>query len=499
MEIQFHKTAIPCLRRVICQVQTQEQTQEVRLPEGMPDIGRILGCWGQVLIRSKEWRSGEMAVSGGVMARVLYAPEDGTQPGTLETWIPFQMKWDFPETQRDGFVIVAPSLKGMDARSVSARKLMVRANISVLGQAMEPVEPELWAPGNVPEDVQILTRSYPVELPRECGEKLFSLDEEIVLPGNLPPVERMLRCELLPQVTEQKVLAGRLLFRGKALLHLLYSGVEGAIHNWDMEIPYSQFAELDRDYSGNATGWILPVVTALEIAPDEQQRLQLKSSIAAQYTIFDRVMVEAAEDAYSPNRKVQITSQELMLPMRLDRRQETLQCSQSVEAQAQRILDICWLYDHAARRQNGDSAHLTVPGQFQILYQDTDGNLQTATVRQEESAKLNADPGSFIQSYLSPGGFPQGQITPQTMELMVEPMLDISVFSEQGLPMLTGLELGEAEEPDAGRPSLILRRAGEKRLWDIAKECGSTVDAIRKANKLQEEPEFGQMLLIPVS
>ena len=497
MEIQFQKTTIPCQRRVVCQVQSQEQTQEVRLPDGMPDIGRVLGCWGQVLIRGKEWRSGGMSVSGGVMAWVLYAPEDGTEPRSLETWIPFQVKWDFPDTQRDGSVIVAPSLKGMDARSISARKLMLRANVSMLGQAMEPVEPEIWVPDRVPEDVEVLIRSYPLELPRECGEKLFSLEEEIPFPGNLPPVAKVLRCQLLPEITEQKVLAGRLLFRGKGMLHLLYSGPDGGIYAWDGEFPYSQFAELDRDYSNNASAWILPVMTALEVIPEEQ-RLQLKSSMAAQYTVYDRVMVDVAEDAYSPNRKVQFHDREVQLPIRLDRHQKSMLCSQSVEAQAQRILDVCWLHDHAARRQNGDTAQMEESGQFQILYQDVEGNLQTATVRQEQSVELMADPGSFLQGYLAPCGFPQGQILQDRMEVNAEANLDVSVFSEQGLHLITDLELGEAVEPEAGRPSLILCRAGDKGLWEIAKECGSTVDAIRKANKLQEEPEFGRMLLIPV-
>ena len=64
--------------------------------------------------------------------------------------------------------------------------------------------------------------------------------------------------------------------------------------------------------------------------------------------------------------------------------------------------------------------------------------------------------------------------------------------------MVTGLTLGEVQEPDPGRPSLILYRAGKTRLWDIAKQNGSTVEAIRKANGIAEEPEPGRMLLIPV-
>ena len=71
MQLQFHQEICPCLRRLVNQTNVQEQTQEIKLPEGMPDIGRILGAWGQILIRGKEWNSGFATVSGGVLAWVL--------------------------------------------------------------------------------------------------------------------------------------------------------------------------------------------------------------------------------------------------------------------------------------------------------------------------------------------------------------------------------------------------------------------------------------------
>ena len=68
----------------------------------------------------------------------------------------------------------------------------------------------------------------------------------------------------------------------------------------------------------------------------------------------------------------------------------------------------------------------------------------------------------------------------------------------QGIDMITELEPGPTAEANPQRPSLILRRAGGESLWEMAKKSGSTVAAIRSANKLQEEPKPGQMLLIPV-
>ena len=83
--------------------------------------------------------------------------------------------------------------------------------------------------------------------------------------------------------------------------------------------------------------------------------------------------------------------------------------------------------------------------------------------------------------------------------LQADVLTEVLATASQGLTMVSGLEIGEQRMPDSQRPSLILRRAGKERLWDMAKHCGSTVEAIRKAHQLTDEPEDGQVLLIPVS
>ena len=84
------------------------------------------------------------------------------------------------------------------------------------------------------------------------------------------------------------------------------------------------------------------------------------------------------------------------------------------------------------------------------------------------------------------------------MDARWELPMEIVTMQQTHIPMVTGLELGEEKKPDPGRPSLILKRVGTDGLWEIAKRTGSTMEAIRKANGLREEPEPGQMLLIPV-
>ena len=97
MELEFMNKPIDCLRQAVWEVKNEEQTQDLKLSETMPDIGRVLGSWGQVLIRGKEWRGSSVNVSGGVLVWVLYEPEDGSALQTVETWVPFALRWSINE------------------------------------------------------------------------------------------------------------------------------------------------------------------------------------------------------------------------------------------------------------------------------------------------------------------------------------------------------------------------------------------------------------------
>lgn len=499
MELQFHKTACPCLQRVKREVQNQEQTQEVRLGDGMPDIGRVLGAWGQVLLRGKEWRSGGMGVSGGVMAWVLYAPEDGGQVQCVETWIPFQMKWDFPDTERDGSIGAVCLLRGVDARSTSARKLMVRASVGVLGEAMMPGEMACYTPEDLPEDVQVLKRAYPLHVPKEAGEKPFVLEEVLALPGSVPPMEKLMRYELQPELVDQKVLGGKVVFRGAAILHVLYRAEDGGLYSWDFELPFSQYSELDNDYEQDAQSRVWLAVTGLELDKNEEGKLNLKASLTGQYVISDRTVAEVVEDAYSPRRTVTARKEMQQIPSILEETAQTIHAEQTAETEGNRIADVAFYPDHPRLLRSDGGIEAEIPAQFQMLYYDQDGILQSAAPRWEGRWSMRAGEDTQMEAVAGATGKPQAAFAGGRTELRGDVLMQTTASAQQGIGMITALELGELTEPDPNRPSLILCRVGDDKLWDIAKRTGSTVEAIREANHLTDDPQSQQILLIPVS
>lgn len=497
MEMQFEKTEYSCLYPWADQVTTQEQTQELRLPDAMPDVGTVLGAWGQLLLRGKEWRGDGMSISGGVMTWVLYAPEDGSMPRVAEGWIPFQMRWDFPQAERDGNIQVSCLLRSVDGRCLSARKLLLRCVVSVAAQAWEPGSFAVYRPGKTEEDVQLLTRSYPLCCPAEAGEKMFALDEELELPADIAGGGKLLHCQLLPQITDRKLMGDKAVFRGVGVIQCLVRTESGEVKSCTLEQNFSQYAQLDREYGEHADLRVIPAVTSLEPELTEQGRLRLKAGLTGQYMVYDRPMVELVEDAYSPRRSIKLQMGQLTAPRVLDMHREVISARQTV--QDLEPVDISFGLQQPGLLRDHEGVQLSLDGTFSALGTDGQGQLRGMDLKWEESRGIQAHRDTRLTALCSQAGLPTAVRMGDGVELGCDVALETLTMASEPLPQVIGLELGELRQPDPGRPALVLRRAGKESLWQLAKEENSTVQAIQNANGLTSEPEMGRMLLIPVS
>ncbi len=496
MEGNFERKQISCMNTVLEQVQSGEQTLEIRLPEGMPDVGQVLTAWGQPIARSKEWREESLHFSGGMMVWVLYLPEDGSQEQCVEGWIPFQMRWELPENTREGVLRLRCLTRFVDGRSTSPRKILVRAGMSVLAEAFSPCEVDAAVPESLPEDVALLEHTYPMRMTHEAGEKSFHMEEEMRLPDSVPGMEKLISWRLNPRIMERKVLGDKAVFRGNGNLHVLYRSPEGQIHSWDYELPFSQYTDLQGEYGNDARMDIALLPTALELDLTEGI-LNLKCGMAAQYRITDQQPLTLAEDAYSPVRELGIAVENLTPPVILENRQENLYGEQMIPAQANVTADVQFLPDFPRQRRTENGVQLEYPGQFQVLYYGEDGRLHGSTARWEGMHTIPAGENSRILS-VPMGGSVQAVTGNGQIQVKAELPVELTAAAEPSIPMVTGVELGAQKQPDPGRPSLILRRAGGVGLWDLAKASGSTIEAIRRANNLTGDPTPEQMLLIPV-
>lgn len=495
MQLQFQKSTLQYLQEGTEEVKNTEVTQEIRLSEGMPDVGRILGTWGQCLLRSKQWQADTIEVSGGVKTWTMYLPEDGSEPRILESWLPFQQRWEVRSGGQTGPMRILPLLRYADSRSISARKIMLRAGIGILCQTYLTEEAEIFKALDLPEDLAVLQRQYPVMLPVEAGEKAFLLDEEESLPlsgGGW----KILMGTLNPEVTEQRIVNNRLAFKGNGNLQLLCRNGDGQMQSVKLELPFSQLAELERDYSPRSKGDLCLAVTDLETDLQESGQLRIKCGLVCQYLIDEEKMLEIAEDAYSPGRQVKPEFRQLQLPAVLESRYEKIPVEFRIPGQSGHVLACSFLPDHPRQRQGTEEVHLELSGQLQILLQEEDGLLQCAAGRWETDRVIPMD-SSCTMSAQNPVITQVRPTEDGSLGISGTMHLRERTCNHCSIPMITGIEYSETRQEDDKRPSLILRRCGGRSLWEIAKECGSTVEAICRANGLEGEPVKDRMILIP--
>lgn len=498
MELEFKKEAVSWLTPVVQQVRTQEQTQELKLSDGMPDIGRVLCAWGQGVLRGKEWRSDGFSVSGGMMVWVLYAPEDGSQARCISGWLPMQMQWDLPEGTPDGQIRAMCMTRFVDARSVSPRKIMVRGGMSMLAEAMVQGQGSTYTPSALPEDIQLLQNTYPVRMWSEAGEKTVQLDEELILPASCPAARKLICGTLHPEVTEHRVMNGKVVFRGNGNLRVLYASEEGQLFSWEFPLSFSQFEDLTGQYGPDAQGDFCPAVTDLDLSLDDEGHFRLKCGMVVQYALSDVQMLRIVEDAYSPRRELELQLMDLEVPAILDIVKQTVNAEQRISQDADLVVQGTFLPDYPRVRTMDGKVQLDLPGQFQALYRNPEGVMQSSTARWEGNVSMDMHPDCSILAVPGTAPQPQTELAGDGMTLRTQLPLTVRTETRQTIPMVTAIRPGELRKPEADRPSLILRRAGEESLWQIARESGSTVEAIRSATGLEGEPAPEQMLLVPV-
>lgn len=491
--MEFEQRMISCLRRNLWQTQNREFTQELRLGDELPDIGSVLAARGQWVMRGKEWAGDSVGISGGVMVWVLYAPADGAGPRCVETWIPVQGKWPMSDSQREGTIRASMQLRNVEARCVSARKLMIRADLSLLAEALEPWETETYVPTGAEPDVQMLRNSYLAMLPKETGEKNFQMEEELELPT---APERICALSVHWAVGEQKVLGDKAVFRGDALVHVLYEDAQGQLRTMDQALPFSQFAELDNDYGKDASLCVMMALTGLE--PElAEGRLLLKCGVVAQYVVWAQELLEMVEDAYSLTRQITPVMDGAMVPMELDRCRNTMGCRVQMPAEVRTVVDLWSGAEQPRVRRAGGLAELELTGSMGALYMDSEGQLRSCTGQWSQLWELPVSEDAAVLAQIVEISPPEAKIG-EDLTLEMDVTGQVLTVPQQRMPMVKGLELGEKISSDGNRPSVILRKAGTASLWELAKTNGSTVDAIRCANGLEQDPPEDKMLLIPV-
>ena len=500
MELVFQEDRIEYLCGVLSDTVSQEQTADVIIPDSYPDAERIVDAFGTLLVRSEECAAGSATVAGFVQAGVLYVGQEG-QLRRVQTEIPFSLRREF-SAQDSCTLQCRCTLHSVDARILNSRKILVRVGISCTMQVYAPRIHTCYHISEPAPSMQLKRRQIPMLMPMGLGEKSFVLNEELELPSDKPEIAHLLKCLYRAQVQEQKMVGNKAVFKGSLLVHALYESADESLHIHDWTLPFSQYAEMEQPLDECQAQTVL-TLTGADTEPDGQldsRRLLTSVNVLAQCTAMGVRNISLIEDAFCTDADFKPQWEDDRMTGILDRQifRETAAVQKELEAKS--VVD-AWIYSRQMTRQReGQQVQMEIPMCCNVLYYDTEGALQQECLQMpvniqtelSENASCGIADMELGDIFTTAGN--------GSLALRMPVNLTVESRAEHLLHSVCGGEVTPLEGNMGAKPAVILRFTdGQEDVWEIAKNCRTTVEAIREANDLaQDTVPANALLLIPM-
>ena len=503
MELAFEQKQRSCLHRTAHLSLAQEQTQELIIPDSMPDASRTLICCAEPEVQSKTNREGSLLVTGTLRTGCLYADEAGGLQ-LLTSELPFTVKLECAELREDTQTLVRCCVRSADSRLINSRKVLLRVSVLAQADGYEPDTRTVRTLKDPPACLQLKTQTYETNAPVELSERAFQVSEELNLPDGRPQIARLVSCSLTPVVQEQGLVGSKAVLKGTANLQITYLDNENALRTLSFSVPFSQYCQMEGDYDQDETLESVLLVTGVQLEPvasEQSQKLLFGAGLLAQCLVTKTVTLPFCEDAFATHGTLLAEWKEFTFDCQLDRQVQQLALRDTLRGEPLRsVIDSAVFVDFPRTEPVEQGVRVTVPVNVRVLGLDAEGMMQGLSGAARAETELPAECGAVCRA--SAALRPEGSASPSGdgAELRAALTLDAGFFAQQTLRTLSAGTIDPPAEPEARRPSLVIRAGLDGGpVWDVAKQYGTSVAAICAANGLSgEEIEAGGMLLIPM-
>jgi hypothetical protein len=490
---------LSCWSQILHTTLNREETLEMIVPDACPDILEILDTHAVPELRRWECGEGNLSLSGRVCCAVLYRPEGEGGVARLRAELPLQFTAELEGMTAQCRCLLTPRISLAETRTINPRKVLIRVALTLELTGFAPIR-LCW--GTELENreslgIQVRRSAATGSFVRAVVQRPFSCSETVQIPGSRPPMEELLSVQARAFDSEARLVGEKLIFKGAALVHLLYRTEEGELAGADFELPFSQIAQVGETEEG-ASFQLDIQVTATEAhsALPEGRGVELELELLAQLLVRERRGLDYLSDAYAVRGQGTPEFDQCPLPELLEQGVRRVSLREQLDA-PESVDQVCELRitPLQTRMVGGE---LCAQLRTQVLCRSESGQWCSLQRSLQVTCPLNVPEGASVEAVCvltetdaSPAG--------DGVELRLGAEFQLMVQRQQRIRILSGFALEEESQEEGELPSIVLRQLepGES-LWDVAKAYRTTQVEIEQANGLTgEAPAAGRMLLIP--
>ena len=480
--------------------------RDIVLPDYYPDVFRVLRCTAEPAVTSRSISGGRLSFEVSVTVRVLYLTEGSRRINCLEQQLMLSKAVDAGECSSPE-VYISAECAGVSCRARGSRRLDVRGAVSAGIRILDHREHTIITGGRGC-GIQLRKQTVTYPLKRLSTSKRMTVIQQTELPEGKPSIGAVLRSGCTLTRTEHRIVAGKLAVKGEAELTVLYSCIdskgEDTVSELRFDMPFSQIIDMDGiDDSFEVDTQVVPAGCTVTAGSGDEKTAEWELCLNVTCIAEKTGTRVGATDVFSTSYHCEADGTVGVLCGRSIRQELSCSSESVLKAPDGTVNEVCDCYASCTRPTvRCDNGKTVISGstEFSVLGIGGEGGIFSAQGQTPYEAEITLPAGvtsaeaaacvSSCSYVLGEGG-----------TIKVSADIDLTVRYRDGstVSFITAVKLDKSAPVSRdSRCALRLCRCCEgEDIWDIAKRCNTSPEAVMEDNELDEERmSLSRMLVI---
>lgn len=477
------------------------------LPDYYPDIAAVLKCSLRPVVQSKQLSGDRMSVDGTAVIHVLYLDEGRKCIRSCEFTKPFTSTFTVKAYTGNPSAMVTAKPDYVNCRATSPRRLDIHGAFSVKLKLQAEGSSEIVT-GISGDSVYTRKSVISYSSPVASAEKTFTVSEVLELGQNKPAAEILIRGEAVPVLSDCKLLANKAIIKGELMLGNLYVSdtATGETQKVRHVIPFSQIVDID----GLDEEWLCDIrldVLSSDVHITTNQNgegrlLEVNMKLSADVQCYKTGMAEIVTDAYSTRFPLQIDSKRLETEHLKAIRRCTSTVKQTFDLPPEGVAEIVDLWcDATPLSDTCEEGRSHIAGRLTIYMLARDGTgILSFYERPADFEFTFEDECNMVSSDMSVINVDYSMAGASQMDIRAELAVARRCYVKESNPAVFSAEADENAAFPAEKAALkIYFASGGESIWEVAKACHTSMDAVMEENALPSDIlAKDTMLLVPL-
>lgn len=513
MEMKLSNELI-CINEVIFDGALEQSVElDYLLPDYCECIFKILKCKIVPKITSERISNDKLIIDGCYDIKIFYVGEEGYHIRCITQKQSFCKSVELNKNAENGIATVYAKCNYVNCRAVNRRRIDIRGAIGI--KATVTIEKNVDVISSAEGmGLQCCGKKITALDKKLCGYKDFTVEEELELSYGKPEIGEILDYRAFVRVTDCKVIANKVVAKGEASLHILYSSAESKTPEiMENTVAVSQLIDvpgITDDYNCFINFDIIDAM--FTIIPDDDNGTK-----GINASLFFKVKCEANRnseseligDIYSTLYDIDTSAQGVKIEQLVRSVNESHICKITLpvmQNEVSCVYDISCEYIYESCKIENGSVYIVGNLLASALALDSDSMPIMLEKNTPCEIKLEAfvepDGGSVTFSpYIAIESVSYNITAEREVEVRAEVAVCGCVFKNGEYKLIKEINIDETRKKEKDTSiSLRLYFASENEdIWEIAKRYGTSMEAIMAENSLDERVVKEKcMLLVPI-